>query len=48
MSLRQRMQSNPLMSPHTVAAGMQAALREMWRRWCAGRPAESFEVRLEQ
>jgi len=47
MSLRQRMQNNPLMSPRTVAAGMQAALREMWRRWCAGLPAESFEVHLE-
>jgi protein O-GlcNAc transferase len=25
-----------------VASGLNAALRHMWRRWCAGLPAESF------
>jgi protein O-GlcNAc transferase len=25
-----------------VASGLDAALRHMWRRWCAGLPAESF------
>lgn len=44
--LRQRIRSHPLVQPATVAGGMQAALREMWRRWCAGEPAQAFEVRL--
>ncbi|MFO1250945.1 MAG: tetratricopeptide repeat protein [Inhella sp.] len=46
-SLRARIGTHPLVQPATVAAGIQAALREMWRRWCAGLPAASFEVRLE-
>jgi len=46
--LRDRIGRHPLVQPATVAAGIQAALREMWRRWCAGQPAESFEVQLER
>jgi predicted O-linked N-acetylglucosamine transferase (SPINDLY family) len=34
--------------PDVVAAAMEHALRVMWRRWCAGLPAEAFEVTLEE
>jgi predicted O-linked N-acetylglucosamine transferase (SPINDLY family) len=30
--------------PQVVGASVARALRIMWRRWCAGLPAESFEV----
>ena len=30
-----------------VADGVELALRMMWRRWCAGLPAESFEAVLQ-
>ena len=33
--------------PAVVAAGVERALRMMWQRWCAGLPAESFEVSSE-
>jgi predicted O-linked N-acetylglucosamine transferase (SPINDLY family) len=29
--------------PQVVASGLDAALRHMWRRWCPGLPAESFQ-----
>ncbi|MBK6296139.1 MAG: hypothetical protein IPF55_19320 [Rhodoferax sp.] len=44
--MRQRIDDNPLRQPRVVAAGMQAAFREMWTRWCAGRPVEAFTVTL--
>ena len=34
-SLRQRMQSSPLMDAPRFARSIEAAYREMWRRWCA-------------
>jgi predicted O-linked N-acetylglucosamine transferase (SPINDLY family) len=42
--LRRRVRDHRLLQPATVAGGMQAALRAMWRRWCAGQPAASFRV----
>jgi predicted O-linked N-acetylglucosamine transferase (SPINDLY family) len=42
--LRDRLCRSPLLQPATVAAGYQAALRVMWRRWCAGLPPASFEI----
>ena len=45
--MRDRLLSSPLRQPETVAKGLEAALRVMWRRWCEGLPAESFEARLE-
>jgi predicted O-linked N-acetylglucosamine transferase (SPINDLY family) len=42
--LRARWQGSLARQPAFVAAGIEAALRHMWRRWCAGLPAESFEV----
>jgi predicted O-linked N-acetylglucosamine transferase (SPINDLY family) len=34
-SLRQRMQSSPLMDAPRFARSIEAAYREMWRQWCA-------------
>ena len=35
-TLRGRMQSSPLMDAPRFARGVEAAYRDMWRRWCAG------------
>jgi len=42
--LRPHIAQNPLTRPAAVAQHMQAAVRQMWRRWCEGLPAASFEV----
>lgn len=42
--LRERMRDAPLRQPETVTKGMAQAFRMMWLRWCAGLPAEHFEV----
>lgn len=44
--LRQHFMTSPLNRPETVARGLEAALRIMWQRWCAGKPAENFKVNL--
>jgi predicted O-linked N-acetylglucosamine transferase (SPINDLY family) len=41
--LRGRMQQSPSGQPDLFAARLEAALRHMWVRWCAGLPAESFD-----
>ena len=46
-SLRGRFRESLVGQPATVVAGVAHALRMMWRRWCMGLPAESFEVRLQ-
>ena len=33
-TLRQRMEQSPLMDAATFAQGIEAAYRQMWRRWC--------------
>ncbi|MBI3432853.1 MAG: tetratricopeptide repeat protein [Hydrogenophilales bacterium] len=45
-SLRDHLSQSPLRKPEIIAAGLERALRTMWRRWCEGMPAESFEVHL--
>ncbi|MBI3370705.1 MAG: tetratricopeptide repeat protein [Betaproteobacteria bacterium] len=45
--LRERFEQSLIGQPAMVAAGMERALRTMWRRWCAGLPAASFEVQLQ-
>ncbi len=42
--LRQRIEQSPIRDPGAIAAGLERALRTMWQRWCAGLPAESFDV----
>jgi len=42
--LRDHLARSPLRKPELLAAGLNDALRTMWRRWCAGLPAETFEV----
>jgi len=42
--MRDRLTSAPLRQPEVVAKGFEAALRVMWRRWCAGQRPESFEI----
>ena len=42
--LRQRCEQSPIRNPELIAAGLENALRTMWRRWCAGLPAETFEA----
>jgi predicted O-linked N-acetylglucosamine transferase (SPINDLY family) len=43
-SLRERFLQSPLGQPAVFAEGLSAALREMWRRWCAGLPAGPLQV----
>ncbi|MCE9640839.1 MAG: tetratricopeptide repeat protein [Betaproteobacteria bacterium] len=45
--LRHRIEMSEISQPQLIAAGLEQALRVMWRRWCATLPPESFEVSLE-
>jgi predicted O-linked N-acetylglucosamine transferase (SPINDLY family) len=42
--LRERWLKSPLRQPETIASGLDAALRHMWRRWCQEQPAQSFSI----
>jgi predicted O-linked N-acetylglucosamine transferase (SPINDLY family) len=42
--LRSRLQQSPGGQPELIAAHLEVALRHMWRRWCAGLPAVSFDT----
>lgn len=42
--LRDRFTQSAIGQPALIAAGLERALRTMWRRWCAGLPAASFEA----
>ncbi|WP_324779473.1 tetratricopeptide repeat protein [Thiobacillus sedimenti] len=46
--MREHLAQSPLRRPELLAAGLDLALREMWRRWCAGLPADTFEVSLDK
>jgi len=45
--LRERFAQSAMGQPAVIAAGLERALRIMWKRWCAGLPPESFEVSLQ-
>ena len=45
--LRERVLASPAGQPQLIAASVEQALRTMWRTWCAGEPARSFEVRQD-
>jgi predicted O-linked N-acetylglucosamine transferase (SPINDLY family) len=42
--LRERLGRFPVGQPDLIAAHFEAALRHMWKRWCAHRPAISFDT----
>jgi hypothetical protein len=42
--LRERFAQSAMGRLEAIAEGLERALRIMWQRWCAGLPAESFEV----
>ncbi|CAB3768121.1 O-linked N-acetylglucosamine transferase family protein [Paraburkholderia solisilvae] len=42
--MRARCEQSPMFKPELIAASFTKALRVMWRRWCEGKPAESFDV----
>lgn len=42
--LRARCEQSPMFQPQVIAEGATRALRVMWKRWCDGLPAESFDV----
>lgn len=42
-NLRERWRESPCFDPGSVAAGVSAALRQMWRRWCSGLPPVQFD-----
>ena len=43
-TMRERMIRSALVQPAMVVAGLEAAFRVMWRRWCANLPPESFDA----
>jgi protein O-GlcNAc transferase len=42
--LRERCTHSPSQRPDVLVAALEQALRRMWTHWCAGLPAESFEI----
>ena len=42
-TMRARLQEAPVGQPDLMALHTVAALRHMWKRWCVGLPAESFD-----
>ena len=42
--LRTRVQSSPGGNPALIAAHIRLSLRHMWRSWCLGNPAASFDT----
>jgi predicted O-linked N-acetylglucosamine transferase (SPINDLY family) len=43
-SLRPRMAASPLCDGRLFTRALEVAYRQMWRRWCAGEAAATFEV----
>ncbi|WP_176460821.1 tetratricopeptide repeat protein [Janthinobacterium sp. PC23-8] len=43
-AMRDRMNNAATGQPAVIAQGLELALRSIWRRWCAGLPAISFDV----
>ncbi len=48
MGLRERFVKSAVGQPLLVAESLERAFRYMWLRWCAGLPAESFEVAQQE
>jgi protein O-GlcNAc transferase len=46
--LRERIATSPLSQVRNISRSLEFAFRVMWRRWCAGLPAEAFTVPLDQ
>jgi predicted O-linked N-acetylglucosamine transferase (SPINDLY family) len=44
VTLRPRMADSPLCDPARFTPTLEAAFRQMWRRWCAGEPATTFDI----
>ncbi|HEY3598152.1 MAG TPA: tetratricopeptide repeat protein [Paraburkholderia sp.] len=42
--MRARCAQSPMFNPDVIAIGFAQALRVMWKNWCDGKPAESFEI----
>lgn len=47
-SMRARINNSALGQPALIAAGLDAALRTIWQRWCGDLPAVSFDADPEQ
>jgi predicted O-linked N-acetylglucosamine transferase (SPINDLY family) len=45
-TLRERLLRSSAANPALIAKHLEQAMRHMWRRWCAGLPAESFSSTL--
>lgn len=43
-TLRPLMAASPLCDPARFTPALEAAFRHMWRRWCAGVPAATFDI----
>jgi predicted O-linked N-acetylglucosamine transferase (SPINDLY family) len=46
--LRERFRKSAMGQASVVATAVERALRIIWKRWCAGLPAEAFEVGAEE
>ncbi|WP_193315536.1 tetratricopeptide repeat protein [Janthinobacterium aquaticum] len=42
--LRDRLKHSAACQPAVIAAGLESAMRVIWRNWCAGYPAKAFNV----
>jgi predicted O-linked N-acetylglucosamine transferase (SPINDLY family) len=43
-TLRPRMAAAPMNDPKVFTPGLEAAYRQMWRRWCEGQPPEAITI----
>jgi predicted O-linked N-acetylglucosamine transferase (SPINDLY family) len=43
-TLRPRMAASPMNDPKVFAQGLDAAYRQMWRRWCEGKAPEAITI----
>jgi predicted O-linked N-acetylglucosamine transferase (SPINDLY family) len=43
-TLRPRMAASPMNDPKAFAQGLDAAYRQMWRRWCEGKAPEAITI----
>jgi predicted O-linked N-acetylglucosamine transferase (SPINDLY family) len=43
-TLREQMAASPMTDGARFTPGLEAAYRQMWRRWCAGEPPEAITI----